>query len=44
MDISKAEVLVLENIVAIADEDQVRELVDLQLAFVGGGIAELVGA
>jgi hypothetical protein len=44
MDTSRVEVLELENAVSIAVDEQVRELADLQLAFVGGGIADLVAA
>jgi hypothetical protein len=44
MEHTKIEVAVIENAVAAATEQQVQELGDLQLAFIGGGIAELVGA
>jgi hypothetical protein len=44
MEHTKIEAEVLENAVAAAVEEQVRELNDLQLAFIGGGIADLVAA
>lgn len=43
MECSKLEVAVIEETIGVATADQVRELTEFQLAFVGGGIAELVG-
>lgn len=43
MELNKIEVAVVEEAVAHAQEKQLCELNELQLAFVGGGIAELVG-
>lgn len=42
MEVNKVEVTVLELAVAEAAESQLRELHDLQLALVGGGIGEVV--
>jgi hypothetical protein len=44
MELSKVEVAIIEEKLNAVKEDQIRELNELQLAFVGGGIAELVGA
>jgi hypothetical protein len=44
MEHTKIETKVLENAIAAAAEEQVQELNDLQLAFIGGGIADLVAA
>jgi hypothetical protein len=44
MEHTKTEAKIVENAVAVATEQRVQELNELQLAFVGGGIAELVGA
>jgi hypothetical protein len=43
MEITKAEVSHLEEAAQVSCDDQIRQLSDFQLAFVGGGIAELVG-
>ena len=43
MELTKTEVAVLQDAVKTASDDQICQLNDLQLAFVGGGIAELVG-
>jgi hypothetical protein len=44
MEHTKIETKVLENTIAAAAEEQLRELNELQLTFVGGGIADLVAA
>ena len=44
MELSKVEVALIEEKLKAVKEEQLRELNDLQLACVGGGIAELVGA
>ena len=41
MELTKIEVATLEKTVADANEQQIRELNDLQLAFVGGGVGEI---
>ena len=43
MELSKIEVAIIEEKLHAVKEEQIRELNELQLAFVGGGIAELVG-
>ena len=43
MELTKLEVTLIEKTIQQANEEVVRELSDLQLACVGGGIAELVG-
>ena len=43
MEVTKMEVSVLQDAVKTADDDHICQLNELQLAFVGGGIAELVG-
>lgn len=43
MEVNKMEVAVIEEAVAKSGQDQIQVLNELQLAFVGGGIAELVG-
>ena len=43
MEYTTVEVSVVEKAIAHALESQVCELNELQLAYVGGGIAELVG-
>ena len=40
MELSKEEVLVLAQAVKKAENDRIQELMDAQLAFVGGGIGE----
>jgi len=42
MDLNKKEVAALEKTVKEADESQVRELQDLQLALVGGGYGTVI--
>ena len=42
MNFSKNEVAALEESVSAIAETQVRELTELQLAFVGGGIGDVV--
>ena len=42
MELTKIETQIVENTIALAAEEQMRDLSELQLAFVGGGIAELV--
>ena len=42
MEVVKAEVEVIEQILNDENQDQVRELGDLQLALVGGGIGDVV--
>ena len=42
MELNKVEVSVVEDVAVKAMESQVRELNDLQLATVGGGIGETV--
>jgi hypothetical protein len=44
MEHTKTEAKIVENVVAVAAEERVQELNELQLACIGGGIAELVGA
>jgi len=44
MELSKVEVAIIEEKLNAVKEDQIRELNELQLTFIGGGIAELVGA
>ena len=42
MELNNTEVKVLEETIKEANEDQMRQLQDLQLALVGGGIADVV--
>ena len=42
MDINKVEISVVEKILSDVNESQVRELSELQLALIGGGIGETV--
>ena len=42
MELKKLEVSVVEDAVALSAEAQIRELCDLQLAVVGGGIGETI--
>ena len=42
MEHTKMEVAVLEEVIAVASEVEIRELSDVQLAYVGGGIGEIV--
>ena len=42
MEISQNEVVVIENTEKQAAESQVRELADVQLALVGGGIGSVI--
>lgn len=42
MELNQTEVAALEEVVANVSSSQVRELQDLQLALVGGGIGEVV--
>jgi hypothetical protein len=42
MDLNKTEVAALERAVSEVNEHQVKELNDLQLVLVGGGIGEVV--
>ena len=42
MEFAKSEVLVVEEVVQKASELQTRELSDLQLALVGGGIGNTI--
>ena len=42
MDLNKVEISVVEDVAALALESQLRELNELQLATVGGGIGETV--
>jgi hypothetical protein len=44
MELSKVEIAIIEEKLNAVKEKQICELNELQLAFVGGGIAELVGA
>ena len=41
MELTQVEVAVVEGTAAVAAEAQVRELTELQLAFVGGGVGEI---
>ena len=41
MEVAKIEMLNVEEVVAEAFEAKVRELADLELALVGGGVAEV---
>ena len=43
MEITKTEMRVIEQQAIAGAEDQLLELNELQLAFVGGGIADMVG-
>ena len=43
MEVNHAEIAQLSQVATTVEAAQVLELNDLQLAFVGGGIAELVG-
>ena len=40
MELSKEEMLVVANAAIQAEKDRIQELMDVQLAFVGGGIGE----
>jgi hypothetical protein len=40
MDLNKIEIAVVEEAVALANKTDLRELSELQLAFVGGGIGD----
>ena len=42
MEIAKTELAALESVVASAPVHQVRELVDLELVLVGGGVGEVI--
>ena len=42
MELNNTEVSVIRNTIKEANEDQLRELNDLQLALVGGGIADVI--
>ena len=44
MENNLVEAVAIEQTTVQAKNDAIRELNDLQLSFVGGGIAELVGA
>lgn len=44
MEHLKVEIVAIKEAIQTATDDQLQELNDLQLTFVGGGIAELVGA
>ncbi len=44
MENNLIEAVAIEQTTVQANTDAIRELNDLQLSFVGGGIAELVGA
>jgi len=42
MELNKAEVNVIQDTIKEANADQLRQLSDLQLALVGGGIADVI--
>jgi len=42
MELNNIEVNVIQDTIKEANEDQVRQLNDLQLALVGGGIADVI--
>ena len=42
MELNKAEVNVIQDTIKEVNEDQLRQLSDLQLALVGGGIADVI--
>jgi hypothetical protein len=43
VELTKIEVNVIQDAIKEAQEEQVRQLSDLQLALVGGGIADVIG-
>jgi hypothetical protein len=42
MELNKEEILVVADVIGKAKEEQIKELIDFQLALVGGGIGETI--
>jgi len=42
MEFTKAEVIAIDETVTVATEEQLRELNEIQLALIGGGIGDVV--
>jgi hypothetical protein len=42
MELNKEEILVVADVIGKVKEEQIKELIDVQLALVGGGIGETI--